>query len=1107
MAYRSYLPQPFSTTHENTFIREFSRQLRNQYSTKEGLHVLIGNLSCNGHQIDAVFVASGKIVVIDFKNYGGRLEFNESNPWRIWEDNDFVFVSGGGGIRNPYQQVNAYRHSLRQYLHNKQSEILSPNHTDCNWGHINAMVLFHQAVKFDQSTIPTRIQSFFSIVDYATVYSRLNDSFSNGLILDDNEIQRILIALALGDENIFDDSIEIEPPQSDIKVMAAQRLDLIRRLSPDVVDASDYIRILHYYHTLINLERYKEPKSVEPHLFPINWTQTFDELEINVESNPTFNALYQANLHAQFRKNIFVGINVLLNNVTVSLLQNVILVSDITDHRQINVRLSDLTLNVTALESRNLGEDEIEELTTRINEAETFEKKLQSVREYLNIIVELVPNITVAFSEESLITSQLLSELKSIIKSGDNFSNEVVKNFLLKKPIKSYNKDIPDPLLSITPLNLNQRRAVELSFHQPLTVVTGPPGTGKTQVVLNILANAVFHNKKTLFASKNNKAVDNVREKLAKLIREPNFFVRFGSKDEVRNKVKPSLQQFSNRISHGLIEDNETEYEETVKLLRETDAKRSYYLKRLQSIPRLEREIRLEMGKLSTSETEAESFKVNFSSELEIPIDYLHFLKNGCVNQLRLLFNYEGSFARLWFSLTQKNKFLSSRRSIKSKVPPYLFQQCHRLNEDPSSYAGLIDWYKTLEKAVVNIISVHTEYNEKKNQVDSKRNAVNKMKAQYDELKGSRESDLTAYYEIAESLPEIGLDVLNQVIQKRLFEAGEDSLERYISYIPDNIPWQHHAMPEFEEAAAGLLNTFSAISVTSLSIKNAFPLSSEFFDLVMVDEASQCDIASAIPLIYRAKQLIVIGDPLQLKHIAKVEPYEEKYLQEKLNLTGYQFDYVNNSLYDHCDSLAKISKMSSVLLTEHFRCHPEIIGYSNEIFYKVKFGQELIVKTKAEDFSIEPKGIYWMDTVGTQHNERNSNRAEVDKAISLATSLAAKHPDASIGITTPFRHQANEIKDRIPENIRNRVTADTVHRYQGDEKNIMILSLVVTNNSPLGKVNWINNKVPYLINVAVTRAQSTLYIIGNAGYCFNLPGDSPLGYLVRYVKSLGNLKR
>ena len=65
----------------------------------------------------------------------------------------------------------------------------------------------------------------------------------------------------------------------------------------------------------------------------------------------------------------------------------------------------------------------------------------------------------------------------------------------------------------------------------------------------------------------------------------------------------------------------------------------------------------------------------------------------------------------------------------------------------------------------------------------------------------------------------------------------------------------------------------------------------------------------------------------------------------------------------------------------------------------------------------------------------------------------------------------------------------------------MIYSLVVTNNSPSTKIKWIDNSVPNLVNVAVTRARNTLYIVGNKEYIRqNSSLTKPLGKLVQYVE-------
>ena len=77
-----------------------------------------------------------------------------------------------------------------------------------------------------------------------------------------------------------------------------------------------------------------------------------------------------------------------------------------------------------------------------------------------------------------------------------------------------------------------------MAFSSPITVITGPPGTGKSQVVSNILANSMVNGHSTLFISKNNKAVDIVKERLDEDLKEP-YLIRLGSRAEIENNATP----------------------------------------------------------------------------------------------------------------------------------------------------------------------------------------------------------------------------------------------------------------------------------------------------------------------------------------------------------------------------------------------------------------------------------------------------------------------------------------------------------------------------------------------------------------------------------------
>lgn len=126
---------------------------------------------------------------------------------------------------------------------------------------------------------------------------------------------------------------------------------------------------------------------------------------------------------------------------------------------------------------------------------------------------------------------------------------------------------------------------------------------------------------------------------------------------------------------------------------------------------------------------------------------------------------------------------------------------------------------------------------------------------------------------------------------------------------------------------------FSCWAVTSLSARGKVPFEPGHFDLLVINEASQCDIASALPLLYRAKRVVIIGDPMQLRHISAMTRQKESELQQKYGLVENRASwmYSVNSLYDLAAGLAAANNI--VNLRDHHRSHADIIEFSNREFY------------------------------------------------------------------------------------------------------------------------------------------------------------------------------
>ncbi|NJL32112.1 MAG: AAA family ATPase [Phycisphaerales bacterium] len=133
-------------------------------------------------------------------------------------------------------------------------------------------------------------------------------------------------------------------------------------------------------------------------------------------------------------------------------------------------------------------------------------------------------------AERSPYTKGLESELGKLQSVEESkYRATALGSWLARQTIESPPAD-QQPLLEVLPLNSEQRQAVRQALSNQLTVITGPPGTGKSQVVTSIFVNAAWQGKTVLFASKNNKAVDVVETRVNSLGPRP-VLLRLGASE------------------------------------------------------------------------------------------------------------------------------------------------------------------------------------------------------------------------------------------------------------------------------------------------------------------------------------------------------------------------------------------------------------------------------------------------------------------------------------------------------------------------------------------------------------------------------------------------
>lgn len=261
-----------------------------------------------------------------------------------------------------------------------------------------------------------------------------------------------------------------------------------------------------------------------------------------------------------------------------------------------------------------------------------------------------------------------------------------------------------------------------------------------------------------------------------------------------------------------------------------------------------------------------------------------------------------------------------------------------------------------------------------------------------------------------------------------------------------------------ESGMRNLLSIFPVVLSTNLSSNYLGP-SNPNFDLVIMDEAGQCNPATALLPIIRGKRLLLVGDTNQLQPIVSLDKnYNEKLMN--IYRVPKHYSYFENSILNTMLMADSVSKY--ILLQYHYRCSKRIIGFSNKKFYD----NSLIIMTPDNDQALKLKHV----ESGPQ--EKNCSIEEVASVINeIKTS---KYKD--IGVITPFRKQAEEISRRLAEFGHSDISVGTVHTFQGEEKEKIIFSLAVTESTYDKTFDWVKDNRE-LINVATTRAKNELVLI------------------------------
>lgn len=279
------------------------------------------------------------------------------------------------------------------------------------------------------------------------------------------------------------------------------------------------------------------------------------------------------------------------------------------------------------------------------------------------------------------------------------------------------------------------------------------------------------------------------------------------------------------------------------------------------------------------------------------------------------------------------------------------------------------------------------------------------------------------------------------------------------------------------------------------------------FDVVIVDEASQSDL-SALAIAYMAKKLIIVGDDKQVSPMGVgVEIDKMNYLEQV-----YLDDVIPNAhLYNAKTSLYDIAATTfpSLMLREHFRSVPEIIGFSNKLSYDYKIKP----LRDASSSKLLPAIVDYRVEDGQRNGRLKENKKEAEHitALLMACMEQPEYEEKTFGIISLLGDlQAKKIQSLIFKYIdakeieSRKILCGNASNFQGDERDVIFLSMVDSNDkdTPLALQGYgVEDATKKRYNVATSRARDQLWVVNSLDAAKDLKAGDMRKMLLDYAKN------
>lgn len=720
-------------------------------------------------------------------------------------------------------------------------------------------------------------------------------------------------------------------------------------------------------------------------------------------------------------------------------------------------------------------------------EKSIFEKPLVFINTH-HLFVSQIP--------DQLSTYEALNTFVKNVSDENDFKNPVVEKLLVNALTEEKvnidfheNEAIEEVIKNFIPLSLSnsQIQGLKNAWTNEISYIQGPPGTGKSHTISAIVLSAVALNKKVLVISQKTAALQVVNKKIDPYLTDSDGLLGICYYDKsARKKIKEYCQFLLNKSTKAasfrketaIIKDNVMELENTLKSrFKELSAEQDILDKALER-QRAHKELN----------------DIFLKALARIERDYTKIPKGFKFKKIRNFSGYEEALGRL------DRIFDSGNYSLATKLYVHKFKE--HLREKlgiPSEWIEGSD-FQYFSKEFIKLNEYFTKVQESFRELHVDTNSIRKkIKNLKDDIYLNQKRLIRLKYR---------LNVFSFIAQSS-YQNEIDKFDRMLYNTNSHIIDKKMRDIDFRKITD--IIPFWTAEIRHLG--HLFPLQPDIFDLVVVDEASQVNLAEIVPAFYRGTKICIVGDHHQLSlkstglnfHLSKTfdEVTWEKYNRTLLRYataTRKKLTVTQASILDFIKSEEYNAIIREVMLDEHFRSLPHLARYTSKEFYKDEDNPEgkLKIMTETPDKlaincfkAIRVQGLRDTETKMKHIIEEAQEVIEIIKNLINVQIPTLFNNDFyfpehlnrdgfTIGVISMIRDQCDLINELAQEKLPDEVWSKyelmigTPEEFQGNERDIMIFTLCLDTTCVRGQGHYQDAK---RLNVATSRAKSFTYFV------------------------------